>query len=302
MIEPTMLDGSTIAILEDVSCLAPLHNLPAVDAIKTVRESLGADMPMVAVFDTAFHSSLPEKVFTYAIRRDLCNRHGIRRFGFHGIAHRYMSERCALIMNVPAGEMKLITLQLGNGCSATAVSRGRSIDTSMGFTPLEGLIMGTRCGTIDPSIPGFLSQRENVDMEQVEHWLNKQSGLLGIAGTRDMQELLEMEKDGDSWAALAVDMFCYGVLKYIGAYIAALGGIDAIVFGGGMGENSPDIRARICYGLECFGAIIDHSRNSAAIGAEALITEDTASVQVYVIPVDEAIIIAKDTLSCLKSV
>jgi acetate kinase len=232
-IEPTLINDAVIEGLEDISRLAPLHNLPAINAIKTIRESLGNDVPMVAVFDTTFHSSLPEKAYTYAIPRDMADKYNIRRYGFHGIAHRFMAERCAAILGKTMNELKLITLQLGNGCSATAVAEGCSVDTSMGFTPLEGLLMGTRCGNIDPSLIGFLTRRENVNVEQVEHWLNTQSGLLGIAGTRDMQKLLEAEEGGDLKAALAVDMFCYGVCKYIGAYLAALNGANAIVFGGG---------------------------------------------------------------------
>jgi acetate kinase len=212
-----------------------------------------------------------------------------------------MGERCAEILGRSINELKLITLQLGNGCSATAISEGRSVDTSMGFTPLEGLIMGTRCGNIDPSLVGFFARRENVDVEQVEHWLNTESGLLGVSGIRDMQQLLEAEKGGYPGAALALDMFCYSVRKYIGAYLTALGGANVIVFGGGIGENSPDIRARICSGLECIGVVINHDSNNAATGTEAFITEDTATVQVSVIPVDEAIIIAQDSVRCLKS-
>ncbi len=299
-VEPTLINDSVIEELDDISRLAPLHNLPAVDAIKTIRKSLGSDVPMVAVFDTAFHSSMPEKAFTYAIPRDLADKHSIRRYGFHGIAHRYMAERCAAILGKALNELKLITLQLGNGCSATAIAEGRSVDTSMGFTPLEGLIMGTRCGNIDPSLIGFLTRRENVNVERVEHWLNTQSGLLGVSGIRDMQKLLEAERGGDLRAALALDMFCYSVRKYIGAYIAALNGADAIVFGGGIGENSPDVRARICCGLEWFGIVIEHGRNNTAVGTEALITEDTATAQVYVIPVDEEVVIAQDSIRCLK--
>ncbi len=300
--EPTLINDSVIEKLEDVSQLAPLHNLPAIDTIKTIRKSLGPDIPTVAVFDTAFHSSLPEKAYTYAIPWHLAIKHKIRRYGFHGTAHQYMAERCAALLGKPLHGIKLITLQLGNGCSATAVTEGHSVDTSMGFTPLEGLIMGTRCGNIDPSLIGFLARYENVDVGEVEQWLNTQSGLLGISGgSGDMQMLLEAERVGDSRASLAVDMFCYSVRKYIGAYLAALNGADAIVFGGGIGENSPDVRARICSGLEWFGIVIDHDRNKAAIGTESLITEDAATVQVYVIAVDEELVIVRDVIRCLKS-
>jgi acetate kinase len=207
-----------------------------------------------------------------------------------------MTERYAVIAATPEEQTKIITLQLGNGCSATAIENGRSVDTSMGFTPLEGLVMGTRSGDIDPSLTGFIARQEDVDVKEVEGWLNTRSGLLGVSGySHDMRELLEAESQGDAHAALAIEMFCYRVRKYIGAYLTVLGGADAIVFGGGIGENSPKIRARICHGMEWCGLAIDQSRNVRLVGNEGCISAEDSKVRVYVIPVDEEVVIARDT-------
>jgi acetate kinase len=212
-----------------------------------------------------------------------------------------MTERYAEVTSTPVERTKLITLQLGAGCSATAVEGGRSVDTSMGFTPLEGLVMGTRSGDVDPSLAGFLARKEGVPVEEAEGWLNTQSGLLGVSGlSPDMRVLLEAEARGDAGAALAVEMFGYRARKYIGAYLAVLGGADAVVFGGGIGENAPAVRSRICDGMEWYGLILDEDRNKAAVGQEAQISSDGSSLHVYVIPVDEAAIIGNDTLSCLR--
>jgi len=211
-----------------------------------------------------------------------------------------MTERYAAITATPVEQTKLVTLQLGNGCSTTAVDGGHSVDTSMGFTPLEGLLMGTRSGDVDPSLAGFIARAENVDVGEVERWLNTRSGLLGISGySNDMRELLEAEARGNVSAALAVDMFCYRVRKYIGAYLAVLGGADAIVFGGGIGENSPQIRARICSDMEWCGLIFDQRRNAGAVGIEERISTKNSRIHAYVIPVNEEAIIARDTVRYL---
>ena len=237
--EPALIEAEAMDAIESLVELAPLHNGPSLAAIRAAREVLNSSVPMVAVFDTAFHSTLPEHAAQYAIPKDLADRHGIRRYGFHGIAHRYMTERYAAITGTSVERVKLVTLQLGNGCSATAVRDGLSVDTSMGFTPLEGLMMGTRSGNIDPFLVGFLSRQENVDVAEVERWLNTRSGLLGVSGiSRDVRELLEAEARGETRAALALEMFCYQIRKYVGAYITALGGTDAVIFGGGIGENA----------------------------------------------------------------
>jgi len=300
-IEPTLIDDEVIEAIEDVSSLAPLHNEPSLIAIKAMRESVDPAIPMVAVFDTAFHHAVPERAWRYAIPRELADKHHIRRYGFHGLAHRYMSERYAVIAGVPSASLKLITLQLGNGCSAAAIDGGRSVDTSMGFTPLEGLVMGTRSGDIDPSLVGFIARREKIGSDQVEEILNKKSGLLGLSGKwRDMRELLRAEKDGDAGAALAIDIFCYRARKYIGAYLAALGGADAVIFGGGIGENAPSVRSRILSGMDWCGISLDEVRNASAVAAEGCISADGSAIKAYVIPVDEASVIARDTANCIK--
>ncbi len=255
---------------------------------------------MVAVFDTAFHHTLPAYAAQYPIPHNLANRYHIRRYGFHGIAHRYMSERYAMLTATPPEQLKLITLQLGSGCSATAIAAGRSVDTSMGFTPLEGLMMGTRAGDIDPALPGFLARQEGVEIGEVEAWLNTRSGLLGVSErSSDMRPLLEAEAQGEARAALAVDMFCYRVRKYIAGYLGVLNGAAAIVFGGGIGENAPAVRERICDQMGWCGLQLDPPRNAAARGTEAQISADNAKLHAYVIPVDEAVIIARDTAACL---
>ena len=299
-VEPTLIDDEVIDAIETLSDLAPLHNDPSLLAIRAARVALGPSVPMVAVFDTAFHHTMPEQTSRYAIPLELAAKHHIRRYGFHGLAHRYMTERYAAITSTPLEQVRVITLQLGNGCSATAVEGGRSVDTSMGLTPLEGLMMGTRSGDVDPSLGGFLARHEGIDVREVEAWLNMRSGLLGVSGrSRDMRELLEAERQGDARAALAVEMFCYRVRKYIGAYMAVLGGADAVVFGGGIGENAPAVRARICAGMGWCGLTLDQDRNAATISAEQRISADDARVHAYVIPVDEAVIIARDTARCL---
>lgn len=299
--EPTLIDDEVVEIIESLGELAPLHNAPALSAIRAARVALGPTIPMVATFDTTFHRVMPERASRYAIPVDLAERLGVQRYGFHGLAHRYMTERYAEVTSTPVERTKLITLQLGAGCSAAAVEGGRSLDTSMGFTPLEGLVMGTRSGDVDPSLAGFLARKEGVPVEEAEGWLNTQSGLLGVSGrSSDMRQLLEAEALSDGRAALAVEMFGYRVRKYIGAYLAVLGGADAIVFGGGIGENAPAVRARICAGMEWCGLALNRDRNATAIGYETRISSDDSTLHAYVIPVNEASIIAKDTLSCLR--
>ena len=299
--EPTLVDDKVIEVIDTLSELAPLHNQPSLDALRAVRTTLGDTVPNVAIFDTAFHRTLPEYARQYALPRTLAAKHHIQRYGFHGLAHRYMTERYAAITATPLKQLRLITLQLGNGCSATAVKGGHSIDTSMGFTPLEGLMMGTRSGDLDPTLVGFLARREKVSVEAIEDWLNTRSGLLGVSGcSRDMRDILKAEREGDKIASLAINMFCYRVRKYIGAYLTALEGADAIIFGGGIGENAFEVRARILAGMQWCGLKLDSDKNRLAIGRESRISADDARVSAYVIPVDEAIIIARDAVSCLR--
>jgi acetate kinase len=260
---------------------------------------------MVAVFDTGFHRSIPPRAATYAIDLELAHKHGIHRYGFHGIAHASLAGICAAAVNRPLTSLRLITLHLGNGCSATAIDRGRSVDTSMGLTPLEGLVMGTRSGDVDPALVGHLVRHEGLTVDEVERLLNERSGLLGLSGlSNDMREILiAAEERPNSRAALAVEVFCYRVRKYIGAYLAALGGADAIVFGGGIGERSAVIRARICDGMDWCGLRLDSVRNEAAVGLAsgdaAKLSEDGAQLACYVAGVDEEAEIARATRDCV---
>jgi acetate kinase len=285
---PTVIDEEALQRLRELAELAPLHNGRAVEAIEASRQLLGPELPMVASFDTSFHAGMPAPAANYALPHELAERHSIRRFGFHGLAHRYMAERYAELHRRDA---RLITLQLGAGCSAAAVAGGRSVDTSMGLTPLEGLVMATRSGDVDPALPAFLEEHEGIAPGKAEHILNEESGLLGVSGrTGDMRELLEAV---DERAELAIELFCYRVRKYIGAYLAALGGADAVVFGGGVGENSPPIRSRICAGMAWCGLELDEEQNDLAVGKELRI-DGGGPIQAWVMLVDEAEMMARD--------
>jgi acetate kinase len=283
--------------LEDLIDLAPLHNPHNLRGISAARAVLGPDIPQVAVFDTAFHHSLPERAFIYAIPYQLYRRYRVRRYGFHGTSHRYIAYRYRQLTGKTREETKIITLHLGNGASACAIDGGSSVDTSMGFTPLEGLAMGTRSGDLDPAILEFIGAKEGLGMHEIDSLLNKQSGLLGVSGlTADMRELLaEVAENGDRRAQLAIDIFCYRVKKYLGAYLAAMNGADAIVFTGGIGENATGIRAQICEGLDWLGISVDEARNGSLSGGEGRIDREGSRVQLWVIPTDEELLIARDT-------
>jgi len=299
-VQPARIDDAVIAEIDALSALAPLHNLPALAAIRAARAALGEAVPMVAVFDTAFHRTLPAHAARYAIPHELADKYRIQRYGFHGLAHRAMAESYFSLTNQPVAGSKLITLQLGNGCSAAAIADGQSIDTSMGFTPLEGLVMGTRSGDLDPSLAGWLAEREGVPVAQVEDWLNRRAGLLGVSGiSRDMRDLLAQAAQGDARAALAVALFCYRVKKYIGAYLAVLGGADAIIFGGGIGEHAAEVRARCCAGLDWCGLTLDAVANRA--GRPGCISAPNARIAAYILPPDEAGVLLRDTLACLRA-
>src|SRR5437763_1887291 len=251
--------------IEDCIELAPLHNPANIRGIQAAREVFGAGLPQVAVFDTAFHQTLPDYAYLYALPYQWYRRHRIRRYGFHGTSHRYVAYRYRKLRGIEREQTNVITLHLGNGCSAAAIRAGDSVDTSMGLTPLEGLVMGTRSGDIDPAIFDFIAAKEGLTAQEVDSVLNKQSGLIGISGlTNDMRELLaEAHENDDRRARLAIEIFCYRARKYIGAYLAAMGGADAVVFTGGIGENAAEVRARICAGLEWFGLELDAERNAA---------------------------------------
>lgn len=296
--QAALIDDAVVEAIQGVSELAPLHNDRALRVIEAARRRL--TVPMVAAFDTAFFASLPPVAATYALPRQVREEHGIRRFGFHGLAHRYMVEEY-LAKKPHATRRRLITLQLGSGSSATASVNGRPVDTSMGFTPLEGLIMGTRSGDIDPSIPLFLTKQAGLSPDEVESLLNNESGLLGVSGrSADVRDLLHAEQEGNADAELAIDMFCRSVRKYIGSYLAIMGGADALIFGGGIGENSPEIRARVCEGMQWAGIVLEPHWNRRTSQGEVIISDDESPVEVWVMCVDEARIIAEEVMSALE--
>ncbi len=292
------IDAAVLRGIEDNIELAPLHNSHNLRGIEAARTALGDGVPQVAVFDTSFHQTLPEHAYLYAIPYPMYRRHKARRYGFHGTSHRSIAWRFRRLTGRARDEVRIITLHLGNGCSACAISHGRSIDTSMGFTPLEGLVMGTRSGDIDAALVDYIAAKEGLSLPQAEALLNKQSGLLGISGlTNDMRDLLaEAHEHQDRRAMLAIDIFCYRARKYIGSYLAAMGGADAIVFAGGIGENSAEIRARICSGLSWAGLTVESDRNLALTGGrEGKFSTDASTLEAWVVPTDEELLIARDT-------
>lgn len=300
---PVQINDDVIEKIEDCIELAPLHNPANLSAIRAAKELLGDGVPQVAVFNTGFHSTMPQASYLYAIPYQLYRRHKIRRYGFHGTAHRYLAFRYRKMMDVDSDQVNIITLYLGEGCSACGIKEGKSFVTSMGFTPLEGLVMGTRSGTIDPSLIEYLAVKEGMSTSEIDTMLQKQSGLLGISGlTDDMRELLEEEAENqDRRATLAIDIFCRQARRYIGAYVAEMGVADAVVFSGGIGENSPIIRERICEGLECLGLELESELNDAAHDGQAgQITKDGARLAAYVIPRNEEFLIARDTFKLLS--
>jgi acetate kinase len=298
--EPVLLTAANIARLEAISHLAPLHNPLALQVIHACRHAFGPGMPMTAVFDTAFHSTLAPAARAYALPRTWVEALGIRRYGFHGLAHRYMYERYREITD-DARTNRLVTFQLGNGCSVCAIRDGRSVDTSMGYTPLEGLIMSTRSGDTDPgALVRILAS--GVEARELEQQLNQTSGLLALSGeTGDMQTLLSLQAQGHAGAMLAVETFCHRARKYLGAYLAILGGAEAILFGGGIGENAPAIRARICAGMEWCGLQLDANANAGTRGTEAAVSGANSPIAAHVINVEEELLIARDTAALLAA-
>ncbi len=295
-----LIDDTVLRAIEECFEIAPLHNPPNVKGYRAARELL--DVPHVAVFDTAFHQTMGPVAFLYGLPYVLYQRHGIRRYGFHGTSHRFVSRRVAeRLARVDDPSLRVITCHLGNGCSITAVQGGRSVDTSMGFTPLEGLVMGSRSGDLDPAILPHVMTKEELGAGELNALLNKHSGLLGISGlSNDMRKLLEAEQAGNERAKLAVDVFCYRVRKYIGAYVGVLGGADALVFTGGIGENACAVRTRSVAGLCVMGIAIDEARNAAARGCEAEISAPEAPCSVQVIPTNEELLIARDTFRIVR--
>jgi acetate kinase len=297
---PTLLDDERIAALDKLSELAPLHNPPALSGIEVARRLLPG-VPHIAVFDTAFFHDLPLEAATYAIDRDVSRCWQIRRYGFHGTSHRYVSERAAEFLGRPSPEVNQIVLHLGNGCSASALDGGRPVDTSMGMTPLEGLVMGSRSGDIDPGIVGYLCQRASMSVDEVEAMLTKRSGLQGLAGERDFRRLRAMIDAGDAAANLAYGVFVHRLRKYIGAYLAVLGRVDAISFTAGIGENDPAVRRDALAGLERYGILMDEQRNVAEAGRPRLISADDSPIAVLVIPTNEELIVARQTRDLLAA-
>ncbi len=299
-----IIDENVIRGVEDCIDLAPLHNPANLKGIRAAIDLLGPGVPQVAVFDTSFHSTMPETAYLYAIPYQLYRRHKIRRYGFHGTSHRYVAFRYRQLTGKDLENTNIITLHLGNGCSACAIKRGISVDTSMGLTPLEGLVMGTRSGDIDPSVIEYLSHKEGMSLVEIDALLNKQSGLLGLSGlTNDMRDLLAEEQEhNDRRAKLAVDIFCLRVKKYIGAYLAEMSGADAIVFTGGIGENSPPVRQRICRELEWLGIEIDEEVNAQLFGGkEGETGKPSSRVKLFVIPTNEELLIARDTVRSVRN-
>jgi acetate kinase len=292
---PVLVDDDVLAAIRELTPLAPLHNPSNALGIEVARR-LYPDLPQVAVFDTAFHRTMPARAYRYALPRELADRHGIRRFGFHGTSHQYVSRRAAEHLGRPIEDLALVTLHLGNGASAAAVAGGRCIDTSMGLTPLAGLVMGTRSGDIDPAVVFHLYREAGMDLDEIETLLTRRSGLLGLAGAGDVREVRARIAAGDADAAEALDIFCYRVRSYLGAYAAALGRVDAIVFTAGIGENDPEIRAGVCAGLEGYGVCVDPDRNTAPGAGARAVSAPGSPVAVLVVPTDEELEIARQTL------
>jgi acetate kinase len=297
--EPTIINDDVVETIRRLIPLAPLHNPPNLLGIEIARTRF-AGVPQVAVFDTAFHQTLPPHAFHYATPYDWYEKHQVRRYGFHGSSHQFVAGEAAGYLGKALQDVNLITLHLGNGASAAAIRGGSSIDTSMGLTPLEGLIMGTRSGDMDPALPFFMMRQSGISPEEVEKSLNSQSGLKGICGLNDMREIIDQAESKNERAQLAMKMFCYRIKKYIGAYIAVTGRVNAVVFTGGIGENSGAIRQRVCEGLEHLGITIDSTRNAAARGNIAEIQIDGAPIRVLVVRTNEELEIARQTIRAIE--
>jgi acetate kinase len=296
---PTVIDDDVVAAIEELVPLAPLHN-PANLAGITVARRLLPDTPQVAVFDTAFHRTLPEAAATYAIDRAVTREYGIHRYGFHGTSHAYVSRRTAALLGRAYADVNVITLHLGNGASACAVAGGRSVATSMGLSPLEGLVMGTRSGDIDPTIVFHLHRHAGMSVDDIDHLLNHRSGLLGLCGANDMREVLRRRAAGDAAAALAFEVYCRRITAYVGAYYALLGRVDAVTFTAGVGENAADVRAAALANLERLGIVVSPERNATGTG-ERIISPEGAEVAVCVVPTDEEREIAAQALRAVRS-
>ena len=281
--------------------LAPLHNPANLEGIKAVTALMG-DIPQVAVFDTAFHQTMPARSYLYGLPYDMYKKYGVRRYGFHGTSHRYVSARAAVMVGKAIEDLKIISCHLGNGSSLAAVAHGRSVDTSMGMTPLEGLLMGTRSGSVDAGVITYIMEKEHLDAQGLSNLLNKQSGLLGISGvSSDMREVLGAAAEGNDRAELTVEIFVQKIRRYIGAYAAEMGGVDVILFTGGIGENNPPLRQRIISNMEYLGAYLDENENAGSRGVEKIISTPRSKVKLLVVPTDEEYMIASDTMNVVNA-
>ena len=297
--DPALVDDELIAEVTELVPLAPLHNPANLEGLEVARK-LFPDLPQVAVFDTAFHQTLPEHAFTYAVPLPWRDEHRIRRYGFHGTSHRFVTNEAAHLLGTPVDELNAIVLHLGNGASAAAVRAGRSVDTSMGLTPLEGLVMGTRSGDLDPALHAHLHRQLGWSLEEIDGLLNRESGLKGLSGHNDFREVMRARRDGDGPARLAFDVYCYRIRKYVGAYYAVLGRVDAVVFTAGVGQHSPDVRAASLAGLERLGIEVDPERNKVPVDEATVVSPAGSEVAVVVIPTNEEWEIARQTLAVLR--
>ena len=295
-----LIDDDVVAKIDELAELAPLHNKAALMGIEACREQMPGK-PMVAVFDTSFFQTIPPKAYMYPLPYELYEKHAIRKYGAHGTSHRYIAERAAAFMDEPLEDLKLIACHLGNGCSISAIDHGVAVDTSMGLTPLDGLMMGTRCGAIDPAIVPFIMEKENLTAAEVNDLMNKKSGLLGISGiSNDLRSVRQASEEGDERAQLAYDMYSNSAKKYIGQYIAVMGGVDAIVLTAGVGENCDKMRRMIFAGLQPLGIKIDLEKNRKGPRGEREISTDDSEVRIVIIPTDEEYMIARDTYQLVK--
>ena len=295
------IDDEVLNAVKEVQHLAPLHNPPNIDGIEAALLLMPA-IPHVAIFDTAFHQTMPEHAYLYAVPFEWYEQHGVRRYGFHGTSHLYVSKRAAMLLGKPASQCNIITMHIGNGVSHCAIRNGISVDTTMGLTPLEGAVMGTRCGDIDPAIPAFMMQKDNLSAKEIDSILNKKSGILGITGKyTDRRDVIENAEKGDHRCQLALEIEAYRLRKYIGAYMAAIGKLDAVVFTAGVGEMGALIREKAIENLEHIGIVLDRERNKGAMTRkrESLITTDDSPVKVYVIPTDEELVFTEDVVAIL---
>ena len=297
--QPAAIDKTVIEEIRKAATLAPLHNKISLQAIETIQQ-LYPGIIQIAVFDTAFFGHLPAHAYRYALPNDLYTKYNIRRYGFHGTSHQYVSDMAAKLLEKPLQKLKLITLHLGNGASAAAILNGQCIDTSMGMSPLEGLIMGTRCGDIDPSLPFYLNREAGLEFSDIESLLNHDSGMLGLCGTKDMRDIHRLADDGNAEACLALDMYCYRIRKYIGSYYTILGGLDALIFTGGVGENDARIRDTICKGLTILGISLDQEKNLSISHEPRRIDSESGKTGVFVIPTNESLEITRQSYSLLQ--